>query len=216
MSIPIITREPEAIEWFIQQGNLIPTETTPDVTTYFQYAHRQMHLHTAGNKIHLSSAELLPKDIRNHALYKLIQKRDRKNSCIVDCTGGLGRDSLIALYASENPVITFERNPCLALALLWLQRERPYGRWTIHSEDATHHHTKGGIWLIDPMFPAHPKMAKSQKRMQIIQNLVPADEDATGLITHAQSLAEHVFIKKPAWQKASSHLGLWSEVLLDK
>lgn len=211
MSSPIIvTSEAQTIEWFIQLAQATILTEEGDHPTFFHYQNGQMHLHTHQQRIHLSLSNLLPKDIKKHVLYKLIRQYDQPGSCIVDCTGGLGRDSLIALFASNNHIITYERNPILALALKWLQHKCTSLNWDIHHDDAKRSHHHGGIWLIDPMFPKHPKMAKSQNRMQIIQHLVPYSQDDQELIEHATTYAGTLLLKKPPWQSPHTHSGLWS------
>lgn len=215
LQLTLVTTDTAPIAWLAERFNLHITQTPPKNTSFFLYQNGYLYLKSSHHKIQLSLTELLPKDIHKHALYKLIQQYASKGSNIIDCTGGLGKDSLIALYASQNQVITFERNHILAIALCWLQQICPSSSWDVRHEDATSYHDRGGLWLIDPMFPDHPKMAKAQKRMQIIQNLVPYSDDTHTLIAHAKKLADRLFIKKPMWEQGNAHLGLWSEVTLN-
>lgn len=202
----IKTDNPGHIEWFIDQAKLKVVKDNPNIDNYFEHIGSELFLHSKNNKILLSKNNLTPKDIHNHALYKIIKKT--KHTHIIDCTGGLGRDSLICLYASDKKITTYEKNLLLAASLLWL-RGKENSKWEIIACDVLNEKNHGGIWLIDPMFPKHPKTAKSQHRMQIIQQLVPEEQNPSIIIQHAKKYAQHILLKQPQWLNKNQD-GSWT------
>jgi hypothetical protein len=206
----IVTEEPHRIAWFIEHTKLpLYTHTPPNASHVFEYLDGTMTLVTPHAKLVLNDS--LPQDVHQHPLYKLVKKYAKPGGILVDATGGLGKDSLITLYASPNILITYERLPILAWALYYLSYKHR-DRWIIKNADAMEHHDRANLWLIDPMFPPHPKTAQSQKRLQIIQSLVPPDDDFSSLVEHALSKADHVFLKQPQMKQP---YGLWAKVSRD-
>ena len=205
----IVTEQPEKIQWFIETTQLPHYAKIPPYAQHiFYFQDAVMSLITPSYTLPLQ--DTLPQDVWRHPLYTLIKRYDKAGSTLIDATGGLGQDSLIALYATPNPLITYERCPILALALIWLAYKHKE-QWTIRATDALHCTEPSNIWLIDPMFPPHPKTAHSQKRLQIIQSFVTPDQDYIPLVHHALSQSQHVFLKQPQPSKKNSY-GLWTKV----
>lgn len=207
--IPILTTHSQQLRTFIDAHQLIPCLTPPDEPVFFAYDGRDLFLCAHYQRYCLNSDALIPKRITAHPLHKIIKKNQHIHP-IIDTTGGLGKDSLIALLSTPHTVITYERHPILFCALSWIHQQCRENRWIIRHQDARTHVDPGGLWLVDPMFPAHPKTAKSSAHMQIVQHLVPhTPDEEPELFAHIKKHATQAWVKQPA-HKAMGLWGLWS------
>ena len=127
---------------------------------------------------------------------------------ILDLTAGWGKDSLLMAQAGAH-VTLLEKNPYMAALLEFAH---------LHLEDKTLQSRIEVIYVeakaylqalspkdypqviyIDPMHPKREKSAKVKKHLQVLQTLVPPNEDVGELITLATSkVLEKVVLKWPA------------------
>lgn len=127
---------------------------------------------------------------------------------IIDATGGWGRDAaLMAVFGAR--VLILERNPVMAmlledalerrsiddkqrLALNFCQTDAISYLHNLHEKDCP------DIIYLDPMHPKRQKAALVKKDLQILQNLVGADDDAKSLLEIARKKAvQKVVVKWP-------------------
>lgn len=128
----------------------------------------------------------------------------------VDCTAGLGEDSLL-LAAAGFTVTLFERDQTIA-ALLADALERAaadprlaeaIGRMTLVADDsiaglATLPEPPDVVYL-DPMFPARTKSAAVKKKFQLLHHLEqPCEEEETLVAAALAAQPRKVVIKRPA------------------
>lgn len=128
----------------------------------------------------------------------------------VDCTAGLGEDSLL-LAAAGFVVTLFERDQTIA-ALLADALERAaadprlaeaIGRMTLVADDsiaglATLPEPPDVVYL-DPMFPARTKSAAVKKKFQLLHHLEqPCEEEETLVAAALAAQPRKVVIKRPA------------------
>ena len=128
---------------------------------------------------------------------------------VLDCTAGLGRDSLVlAAYGCEVDMI--ERSgPVAALlrdALARAQNGSVAGivsRMHLIEADAIGYLQQledipDAIYL-DPMFPPRTKHAKVKGEMQMLQRFIGTDEDIQSLISAAMATGSaRIILKRPA------------------
>jgi 16S rRNA (guanine1516-N2)-methyltransferase len=125
---------------------------------------------------------------------------------IIDATAGWGRDAaILASFGAE--VLMLERNPYMA-ALLEdaLERRDESSKKTLNLEvlniDAQAYlltmkkEDVPDIIYIDPMHPTRQNTALVKKDLQMLQQMIGADEDALELITLAQSRAKKKVVVK--------------------
>lgn len=120
---------------------------------------------------------------------------------IVDLTAGLGRDAW-CLAALGARVHAYERQPLLYAMLhdaLRLARTDSATRISLHHGDGRAAALNAAqVVFIDPMFPSQGKRAAPGLEMQILQQLVGADEDAQSLLDVAlASPAPRIVLKRP-------------------
>lgn len=128
---------------------------------------------------------------------------------VVDATAGLGEDSLI-LAAAGFEVTLFERDPVIA-ALLEDTMSRAaaddilgpaIARMTLRCQDSIEGLQDLGfepdVVLLDPMFPAKQKNAKTKKKLQLFQKLESPCEDEQALMDAALAAnPRKVVVKRP-------------------
>ena len=128
--------------------------------------------------------------------------------CILDATAGWGRDSaILASFGAE--VIMLERQPIMfalltdALTRLSQQASTSLNLSLIHIDAMTYlQHLSVAeypdVIYIDPMHPVRQKSALVKKDMQVLQQLIGADDDVACLLQQAQLVArERVVLKWP-------------------
>ena len=128
---------------------------------------------------------------------------------VVDATAGLGEDSLI-LAAAGFEVTLFERDPVIA-ALLADTMARAASddilasaieRMSLHCQDSIEGLQALGlepdVVLLDPMFPAKQKNAKTKKKLQLFQKLESPCEDEQALMDAALAAnPRKIVVKRP-------------------
>lgn len=212
MAITVVTEQPLA---FLEMQSLFDIEFLTDPGThryYFLHRHPDLFLCVGQVRLLIDLDVLFPRDPVDHVLVRYLSKY--RDFPVIDTTGGLGRDSLLALYAGNN-VLTYERDPWLFFALYWLRGLVPLrgNHWEIRYADACEHRESGGIWLVDPMFPKDDKRAQVQKYMQIVRAFAGESdaEDRSFLMRHARSHADIILHKAPR-SKKDRKMGLWFEL----
>lgn len=132
---------------------------------------------------------------------------------ILDVCAGWGRDAaILASFGAE--VTMVERNPIMAVILEdALQRQDAESRLRLQlslvSMDALvyleHLHADQvfSVIYMDPMHPERQKSALVKKDLQVLQQLIGADEDALSLLNLAiEKTAERVVVKWPQGQQS--------------
>ncbi|MEM6432042.1 MAG: class I SAM-dependent methyltransferase, partial [Deinococcota bacterium] len=132
---------------------------------------------------------------------------------VLDATAGLGRDSFVLAHLGCR-VQMVERHPLIATLLadgLARGRQHPHtasvtARLSLVQADArdvlrslTHHPdiTYPTVIYLDPMYPATNKGALPKKEMQVLRQLLGAD-DVTGLLEHALAVKDtRIVVKRP-------------------
>ncbi|MDQ5884279.1 MAG: rRNA (guanine1516-N2)-methyltransferase [Pseudomonadota bacterium] len=127
---------------------------------------------------------------------------------ILDLTAGWGKDGLLMAQAGAH-VTLLERNPYMAALLQYaherLEDKRLQSRIQVIYADAMAYlkallpKDYPQVIYIDPMHPKREKSAKVKKHLQVLQALVPPNEDVSALITLAASkVLQQVVLKWPA------------------
>jgi 16S rRNA (guanine1516-N2)-methyltransferase len=131
---------------------------------------------------------------------------------IIDATAGWGRDSaVLASFGAE--VLMIERHPVMAAlladALEHSTQEQQRLPLSLHQGSAYTFLEKlaledyPDVIYIDPMHPERSKSALVKKEMQVLQQMIGADQDALELITMAvKRVKQRVVVKWP--QKVKS------------
>lgn len=131
--------------------------------------------------------------------------RPRAGLRIIDATAGWGRDAaLLASFGAD--VVMIERQPIVA-ALLADALSRLYTpdlKLSLMCADAIEYleslptDVRPDVIYIDPMHPVRQKSALVKKDMQVLQQLIGADGDASKLIQKALPIAlQRVVVKWP-------------------
>ena len=123
---------------------------------------------------------------------------------IIDATAGWGRDAaLLASFGAE--VLMLERHPTMAALLADGLRRKPSSlTLSLEPIDALPYLTAlqpadyPDVIYIDPMHPTRQKSALVKKDMQVLQQLIGADNDALSLIARAcERVKRRVVVKWP-------------------
>ena len=128
---------------------------------------------------------------------------------IVDATAGLGIDAYILASAGAK-VTLVEKNPVVYLLLYDglrraaedIRSRHQVRRLALHY-GAAHRHipqmdVKPDVIYLDPMYPHSGKSAKSNKRMQLLQQITDSSSDSSGLLEMAVRYAVYrVVVKRP-------------------
>lgn len=148
--------------------------------------------------------------LQQELLVKAARIKGAETPTAVDCTAGLGEDSLL-LAAAGFTVTLFERDQTIA-ALLADALERAaadprlaeaIGRMTLVADDsiaglATLPEPPDVVYL-DPMFPARTKSAAVKKKFQLLHHLEqPCEEEETLVAAALAAQPRKVVIKRPA------------------
>lgn len=148
--------------------------------------------------------------LQQELLVKAARIKGVEAPTVVDCTAGLGEDSLL-LAAAGFVVTLFERDQTIA-ALLADALERAaadprlaeaVGRMTLVADDsiaglATLPEPPDVVYL-DPMFPARTKSAAVKKKFQLLHHLEQPCEEEEALVAAALAAQPRkVVIKRPA------------------
>ena len=148
--------------------------------------------------------------LQQELLVKAARIKGAEAPTAVDCTAGLGEDSLL-LAAAGFPVTLFERDQTIA-ALLADALERAaadprlaeaVGRMTLVAGNsitglATLPEPPDVVYL-DPMFPARTKSAAVKKKFQLLHHLEQPCEEEEALVAAALAAQPRkVVIKRPA------------------
>ena len=148
--------------------------------------------------------------LQQELLVKAARIKGAEAPTAVDCTAGLGEDSLL-LAAAGFVVTLFERDQTIA-ALLADALERAaadprlaeaVGRMTLVADDsiaglATLPEPPDVVYL-DPMFPARTKSAAVKKKFQLLHHLEQPCEEEEALVAAALAAQPRkVVIKRPA------------------
>ncbi|MGQ0530890.1 MAG: class I SAM-dependent methyltransferase [Panacagrimonas sp.] len=153
---------------------------------------------------------------RRQPLARAVGLHQKPDLCVLDATGGLGRDAF-TLAALGAHVVLAERQP-LVVELLRDAQRRARGsaeaaicaaadRIRVISSDALDINEAQGPFdavYLDPMYPDDGKSALPQKEMQLLRDLAGDDLDAAGLLAHVRRLAPRVAVKRP---NKAVHLG---------
>lgn len=128
---------------------------------------------------------------------------------ILDCTGGLGYDTLVMAYFGAKLTVLEESNSIyvklisnLALAQTW-DLEKALHIHSEHAEALTWIEEHGislfDVIYCDPMFPAKKKSAKPKKTMQMLSKIAEKNEEKnTHLIeTLIQLAPKKLVVKRP-------------------
>lgn len=134
----------------------------------------------------------------------------RPRACVLDATGGLGRDAF-TLAALGATVVLVERQPMTVELLRDAQRRARLSADARHAEAADRLRIVGSdafdvdgtqgpfdAVYLDPMYPEEGRRALPQKEMQLLRELAGDDGDADALLRHAQGLAPRVAVKRPS------------------
>ncbi len=148
--------------------------------------------------------------LQQELLVRAARMRGVDEPTAVDCTAGLGEDSLL-LAAAGFRVTLFERDETIA-ALLADAMERAaaepqlaeaVGRMTLVGGDSIAGLTELGfapdVVYLDPMFPARTKSAAVKKKFQLLHHLEQPCEEEEALVAAALAAGPRkVVIKRPA------------------
>ena len=131
--------------------------------------------------------------------------RPRAGLRIIDATAGWGRDAaLLASFGAD--VVMIERQPIVAalLADALSRLHTPDLKLSLMCADAIEYleslstDVRPDVIYIDPMHPIRQKSALVKKDMQVLQQLIGADGDASTLIQKALPIArQRVVVKWP-------------------
>ncbi len=157
---------------------------------------------------------MLPRLRQGHLQQELLVRAARMRGVdeptAVDCTAGLGEDSLL-LAAAGFRVTLFERDETIAALLADAmeraaaepQLEEAVGRMTLVGGDSIAGLTELGfapdVVYLDPMFPARTKSAAVKKKFQLLHHLEQPCEEEEALVAAALAAGPRkVVIKRPA------------------
>lgn len=148
--------------------------------------------------------------LQQELLVKAARVRGVESPTAVDCTAGLGEDSLL-LAAAGFEVTLFERDGAIA-ALLADALERAANEPRLAGIVACMHLVPGDsiaglaalgfepdVVYLDPMFPARTKSAAVKKKFQLLHHLEQPCEEEEALVAAALAVRPRkVVIKRPA------------------
>ena len=153
---------------------------------------------------------------KRQPLARAVGLHQKPGICVLDATGGLGRDAF-TLAALGAQVVLVERQPLVVELLRDAQRRARASDEAAMCEAADRIRVVGSDALdidalqgpfdavyLDPMYPDDGKTALPQKEMQLLRDLAGDDLDAEALLAHARSLAPRVAVKRP---NKAIHLG---------
>ncbi len=148
--------------------------------------------------------------LQQELLVRAARMRGVDEPTAVDCTAGLGEDSLL-LAAAGFRVTLFERDETIAALLADAmeraaaepQLEEAVGRMTLVGGDSIAGLTELGFApdavYLDPMFPARTKSAAVKKKFQLLHHLEQPCEEEEALVAAALAAGPRkVVIKRPA------------------
>ncbi len=148
--------------------------------------------------------------LQQELLVRAARMRGVDEPTAVDCTAGLGEDSLL-LAAAGFRVTLFERDETIAALLADAmeraaaepQLEEAVGRMTLVGGDSIAGLTELGfapdVVYLDPMFPARTKSAAVKKKFQLLHHLEqPCEEEETLVAAALAAGPRKVVIKRPA------------------
>ncbi len=148
--------------------------------------------------------------LQQELLVRAARMRGVDEPTAVDCTAGLGEDSLL-LAAAGFRVTLFERDETIAALLADAmeraaaepQLEEAVGRMTLVGGDSIAGLTELGfapdVVYLDPMFPARTKSAAVKKKFQLLHHLEQPCEEEEALVAAALAAGPRkVVIKRPA------------------
>lgn len=145
--------------------------------------------------------------LRRQTLIRAVGLHKQRDLSVVDCTAGLGRDSL-SLAAAGARVRAHERKPLLLAMLqheyarLQAGRQPPeyLARLMIAGGDArgTLQPNSCDVVYLDPMYPEDRRHALAAMPMQLLSAICGADSDAHELLPLAlAAAAKRVVVKRP-------------------
>jgi 16S rRNA (guanine1516-N2)-methyltransferase len=147
---------------------------------------------------------------RRQPLARAVGLHLKPRACVLDATGGLGRDAF-TLAALGAQVVLAERQPLVVELLRDAQRRARASsdativaaadRLRIVGSDALDVNAAQGPFdaaYLDPMYPDDGKSALPQKEMQMLRALAGDDLDAGRLLAHVRRLAPRVAVKRPS------------------
>jgi 16S rRNA (guanine1516-N2)-methyltransferase len=147
---------------------------------------------------------------RRQPLARAVGLHLKPAACVLDATGGLGRDAF-TLAALGAEVVLAERQPLIVELLRDAQRRARLSGDTMIVEAADRLRIVGSDSLdigavqgpfdaayLDPMYPDDGKAALPQKEMQMLRDLAGDDLDAERLLMHVRRLAPRVAVKRPS------------------
>ncbi len=148
--------------------------------------------------------------LQQELLVRAARMRGVDEPTAVDCTAGLGEDSLLLAVAGFR-VTLFERDETIAALLADAmeraaaepQLEEAVGRMTLVGGDSIAGLTELGfapdVVYLDPMFPARTKSAAVKKKFQLLHHLEQPCEEEEALVAAALAAGPRkVVIKRPA------------------
>lgn len=129
---------------------------------------------------------------------------------VIDATGGFGRDAA-CLAALGTNILIYEKNPAvfclLSSSLAAAKKNAVYtdifkGELSCSFADAQtifkNKNCNADVIYLDPMYPERKKKALSRKGMQVLQNMLGADNDREDLLIAAfESETAQVVVKRP-------------------
>jgi len=148
---------------------------------------------------------------RGQPFAKAIGLKHGATPTVIDATGGFARDAFV-LASLGCQVTLLERNPILSLLIEdALQRAEASddiaeicAAMQIINTDAVHYlHSLTpkqfpDVVYMDPMYPSRDKSALVKKDMQLLHQLVGADNDSATLLVAAKAIAKkRVVVKRP-------------------
>jgi 16S rRNA (guanine1516-N2)-methyltransferase len=147
---------------------------------------------------------------RRQPLARAVGLHLKPAACVLDATGGLGRDAF-TLAALGAEVVLAERQPLIVELLRDAQRRARLSGDAMIVEAADRLRIVGSDSLdigavqgpfdaayLDPMYPDDGKAALPQKEMQMLRELAGDDLDAERLLMHVRRLAPRVAVKRPS------------------
>jgi 16S rRNA (guanine1516-N2)-methyltransferase len=186
--------------------DLIQTDEFIGLINKNKPAEKPFYIDFLSSKLHYRSQQA---GLRKEYLARAMGMHPKDHPTIIDATAGLGRDSFILAtlgfhitMLEKSPIIyallddalkrarqSAEDNPCHRLKL-------------IHADALTwlpnHTEIKPDIIYLDPMFPQRKKSAAVKKDMQILNDLLGADEHISVLIETSLACAnKRVVVKRP-------------------